>query len=167
MMKRFVVAMLLTLLVTGILLAQTDATKQAPAKKPAATTGKLPGAPVKGEPTTLPDGLQYWDLVVGTGPEAAKHDKVYVHYTGWLLNGKMFDTSLRGTNPKPFDFTIDNDEVIKGWDEGVAGMKVGGKRKLKIPAKAAYGAQGAGGGLIPPDATLVFDISLVRIKGKK
>jgi FKBP-type peptidyl-prolyl cis-trans isomerase len=111
--------------------------------------------------------LEFWDITVGTGPEAAKGDKVYVHYTGWLTNGKKFDSSLVGAKPKPFDFVIGNGDVIKGWDLGVAGMKVGGKRKLRIPAKLAYGSEGTGGGLIPPDATLIFDVSLVSIKGKK
>jgi FKBP-type peptidyl-prolyl cis-trans isomerase FkpA len=166
MVKRLVVIALLLMMISMVMVAQT---KSSTAKKPAGTTAAkpLPGSPVKGEPTTTPDGLQYWDIRVGTGPEAVKGDKVYVHYTGWLTNGKMFDTSLQGTKPKPFDFVIGNGDVIKGWDEGVAGMKVGGKRKLKIPAPLAYGQAGTGGGLIPPNATLIFDVTLVSIKGKK
>ncbi len=140
-MAKRVVVTALVLMVALAALAQTSADKK-PATAPTTTAKPLPGAPVKGEATKTPSGLQYWDLTVGTGPEAVKRDKVYVHYTGWLLNGKMFDSSLKGPNPKPFDFVLGNGDVIKGWDEGVAGMKVGGKRKLKIPAKLAYGAEG-------------------------
>lgn len=165
MVKRLVVIALLLTVVTFAMAQAKPAAAQKPAGSTAATK-PLPGAPVNGPATKTADGLEYWDIKVGTGAEAAKGDKVYVHYTGWLLNGKMFDSSLQGTNPKPFDFVIGNGDVIKGWDEGVAGMKVGGKRKLKIPAPLAYGAAGTGGGLIPPNATLVFDVSLVRIKGK-
>jgi FKBP-type peptidyl-prolyl cis-trans isomerase len=157
MAKRLVVMALLMMMAAMVVVAET---------KPS-TAKALPGAPVKGESTKTPTGLEYWDITVGTGPEAVKKDKVYVHYTGWLVNGKKFDSSLQGPNPKPFDFVLGNGDVIRGWDQGVAGMKVGGKRKLKIPAKLAYGAEGAGGGLIPPDATLIFDVSLVSIKGKK
>jgi peptidylprolyl isomerase/FKBP-type peptidyl-prolyl cis-trans isomerase FkpA len=83
-----------------------------------------------------------------------------VHYTGWLKDGKKFDSSV---GRRPFTFRIGAMEVIKGWDEGVAGMKVGGKRKLIIPPELAYGKRGAGGGLIPPDAELTFEVELLRI----
>lgn len=168
-----VVIALVLMMVALVVVAQTksDTPKSGAAAKPAGATATavkpLPGAPVKGEATKTPTGLEFWDITVGTGPEAAKGDKVYVHYTGWLTNGKKFDSSLVGAKPKPFDFVIGNGDVIKGWDLGVAGMKVGGKRKLRIPAKLAYGSEGTGGGLIPPDATLIFDVSLVSIKGKK
>lgn len=107
-------------------------------------------------------GLEYEDLKDGTGDEAKAGDTVEVHYTGTLKsNGKKFDSSLdRG---QPFSFKLGAGRVIKGWDEGVAGMKVGGKRKLTIPAKLAYGDRGAGG-VIPPGADLVFEVELLKIK---
>ena len=102
------------------------------------------------------------DLAVGTGAEAAKGKMVSVHYTGWLTDGKKFDSSKdRG---QPFQFPLGRGHVIEGWDQGVAGMKVGGKRKLTIPPELAYGARGTPGGPIPPNATLVFDVELVGVK---
>ena len=114
---------------------------------------------------TTASGLQYEDTTVGTGAEAVAGKTVEVHYTGWLHDpaakgkrGKQFDSSVgRG----PFSFPLGGGRVIKGWDEGVAGMKVGGKRTLIIPPEMAYGARGAGG-VIPPNATLVFDVELVK-----
>ena len=109
----------------------------------------------EGRPTRLPDGLEYWDIKQGTGAVAKRGDKVKVHYTGWLTSGKKFDSSRdRG---EPFTFTLGAGEVIKGWDEGVAGMKVGGIRKLRIPPDLAYGSRGAGG-VIPPNSRLIFDV---------
>ena len=105
--------------------------------------------------------LQIEDQVAGTGAEAKTGKRVSVHYTGWLTDGTKFDSSLdRG---KPFSFTIGARQVIQGWDQGVAGMKVGGKRKLTIPPDLGYGARGAGGGLIPPNATLVFEVELLEV----
>ncbi len=113
---------------------------------------------VEGKGHSTPDGLQYWDIKEGTGAVAKPGDKVKVHYTGWLTNGKKFDSSVdRG---QPFEFTLGAGQVIKGWDEGVAGMKVGGKRQLRIPPDLGYGSRGAGG-VIPPNATLVFDVELL------
>jgi FKBP-type peptidyl-prolyl cis-trans isomerase FkpA len=109
-----------------------------------------------------PDKLQIVDEVVGTGPEAQTGDKVKVHYTGTLMNGKQFDSS-RGR--EPFEFTLGQGGVIKGWDEGVPGMKVGGKRKLTIPWQLAYGEKGSGD-TIPPKAALKFDIELLEVEGK-
>jgi peptidylprolyl isomerase len=105
-------------------------------------------------------GLKYQDLKVGTGEVAKKDHKVEVHYTGWLAsNNKKFDSSRGG---KPFEFTLGKGEVIKGWDEGVEGMKVGGKRKLMIPSKLGYGAKGSGDD-IPPNADLVFEVELIKV----
>ena len=109
---------------------------------------------------TTASGLQYEDSVVGTGDEAVAGKTVEVHYTGTLVDGKKFDSSRdRG---KPFSFKLGVGMVIKGWDEGVAGMKVGGKRKLVIPANLGYGARGAGGA-IPPNAVLHFDVELLKV----
>jgi FKBP-type peptidyl-prolyl cis-trans isomerase len=116
---------------------------------------------VTGKPKTTASGVQYWDITVGTGTQASSGKMVKVNYTGWLTNGKKFDSSVdRGT---PFSFKLGAMQVIKGWDEGVAGMKIGGKRQLKIPPEAGYGAQGVGGGLIPPNSTLVFDVELLDV----
>ena len=113
---------------------------------------------------TTPSGLQYEDTVTGTGAVAQSGQRVVVHYTGWLyVNGKKgakFDSSKDRNDP--FDFNLGAGEVIRGWDEGVAGMKVGGKRTLVIPAALGYGSRGAGGA-IPPNATLLFDVELLGV----
>lgn len=131
------------------------------ARKPAARPNPNLPAKVTGPGTTLPSGLQYWDIKVGTGPTAAAGQTVKVHYTGWLTSGKKFDSSVGGA---PFSFPLGGGQVIKGWDEGVAGMKVGGKRQLRIPPALGYGEQGTPGGPIPPNATLIFDVQLVGIQ---
>jgi FKBP-type peptidyl-prolyl cis-trans isomerase len=121
-------------------------------------------APTKvvGDGVRTPSGLVYWDIRVGNGEVAKEGSHVRVHYTGWLTNGKKFDSSVdAGT---PFDFTIGNGEVIKGWDEGVAGMKVGGKRQLRIPPALGYGAEGTPGGPIPANANLIFDVQLLQVQ---
>lgn len=114
----------------------------------------------QGQPASVSE-LKKEDIKVGSGAEAVSGKMVSVHYTGWLTDGKKFDSSVdRG---QPFTFTLGAGQVIRGWDEGVAGMKVGGKRKLTIPPAMAYGDAGAGG-VIPPNATLVFDVELLDVK---
>lgn len=114
-----------------------------------------------GQEVTTSSGLKYVDQVVGTGEVATAGKNTTVHYTGWLENGKKFDSSVdRG---QPFSFPLGAGRVIKGWDEGVQGMKVGGKRKLTIPSDLGYGSRGAGG-VIPPNATLIFDVELLGVK---
>jgi FKBP-type peptidyl-prolyl cis-trans isomerase len=113
----------------------------------------------------MPDGLKYTDTKPGDGATAAAGNKVSVHYTGWLskdgAKGAKFDSSVdRG---QPFDFTLGAHQVIAGWDEGVAGMKVGGQRTLIIPPELGYGSRGAGG-VIPPNATLIFDVELLKVQ---
>ena len=110
---------------------------------------------------TTDSGLKYVDQKVGTGETAKKGDTVEVHYTGWLKSGKKFDSS-RDRN-RPFQFKLGAGRVIKGWDEGVAGMKVGGKRKLILPANLAYGEGGTPDGTSPPKAELTFEVELLRI----
>ena len=112
---------------------------------------------------TTPSGLGYTVLEPGDegARTAAAGQRVSVHYTGWLTDGKKFDSSLDRNSP--FSFDLGQGSVIKGWDEGVAGMRVGEKRKLFIPASLGYGARGAGG-VIPPNATLVFDVELLDIQ---
>jgi FKBP-type peptidyl-prolyl cis-trans isomerase FkpA len=105
-------------------------------------------------------GLKYEDLVEGDGATAQSGQQVSVHYTGWLTDGSKFDSSV--DRNEPFQFGLGRGMVIRGWDEGVQGMKVGGKRKLTIPPQLGYGAHGAGG-VIPPNATLVFEVELLDI----
>jgi len=137
---------------SGIALAQTPDTVSAP-----------PQSKLDAKVTQL----QIIDTTVGTGPEAVKGKVVVVHYTGWLYDpslpdkkGKKFDSSL--DRKSPFTFPLGGGRVIRGWDEGVAGMHVGGKRTLVIPADMAYGSRGAGG-VIPPHATLMFDVELLAV----
>jgi peptidylprolyl isomerase len=118
------------------------------------------------KPVTTPSGLQIIDSKVGTGASPKAGQTCVMHYTGWLYEngakGKKFDSSVdRG---EPFEFPIGRGQVIAGWDEGVASMKVGGKRTLIIPPALGYGARGAGG-VIPPNATLIFDVELLGVKG--
>ncbi|HEV2397791.1 MAG TPA: FKBP-type peptidyl-prolyl cis-trans isomerase [Candidatus Sulfotelmatobacter sp.] len=138
------------------LLAQTTPHRTAPARVPNTN------APTKvtGEGVKTDSGLQYWDIKVGTGQVAKDGDRVKVHYTGWFTNGKKFDSSVDAH--QPYSFTIGKGDVIKGWDEGVTGMKVGGKRQLRIPPELAYGEKGYKD-IIPPNSTLVFDVQLLAV----
>ena len=122
-------------------------------------------AQTTGKPMTTPSGLQITDSKVGSGATPKAGQTCVMHYTGWLYEngakGKKFDSSVdRG---QPFQFTLGQHQVIAGWDEGVAGMKVGGKRTLTIPPELGYGARGAGG-VIPPNATLIFDVELLQVQ---
>jgi FKBP-type peptidyl-prolyl cis-trans isomerase len=117
--------------------------------------------PAGEQEVTTESGLKYADVVVGNGREAMLGDTATVHYTGWLTDGKKFDSSV--DRKEPFSFRVGAGQVIKGWDEGVAGMKIGGKRKLTIPPQLGYGARGAGG-VIPPNATLIFDVELLGLR---
>jgi len=156
-MKAIAVAIILALGTWGM--AQEKEKKSAGDKKP---EGKAEEKKEKSKKVTTVSGLQYEELVVGTGASPKTGQKVSVHYTGWLTNGKKFDSSVdRG---QPFEFALGRGEVIKGWDEGVASMKVGGKRKLTIPPGLAYGDRNVGNGLIPPNSTLIFEVELLGIK---
>jgi peptidylprolyl isomerase len=119
----------------------------------------------KGKMTELADGLKYTDTTVGTGTEATPGHQVTVNYTGWLdengKKGKKFDSSF--DHGQPFTFSLGAHQVIRGWDAGVAGMKVGGKRTLTVPPDLGYGARGAVG-VIPPNATLIFDVELLKVQ---
>jgi FKBP-type peptidyl-prolyl cis-trans isomerase FkpA len=122
---------------------------------------KIPVGDAGTELITTESGLQYEDLIIGKGDAAKPGDFVSVDYTGWLIDGTKFDSSL--DRNQPFEFQLGSGTVIDGWEEGLTGMRVGGKRKLTIPAELGYGDQGAGG-VIPPGATLIFEVDLLEIK---
>jgi FKBP-type peptidyl-prolyl cis-trans isomerase FkpA len=145
------------LVVTALSVSAVAACSQPPAGQSAAAPAQSSAA----REVTLPDGLKYTDDQVGTGAEAVAGKTVVVHYTGWLTDGTKFDSS-RDRN-QPFSFPLGRGQVIKGWDEGVAGMKVGGKRTLTISPDLGYGARGDGG-VIPPNATLKFEVELLDVK---
>jgi FKBP-type peptidyl-prolyl cis-trans isomerase FkpA len=140
------------LLVAGALPAPAAANQEGKPMEPSKDTA--------GKEVVTSTGLKYVEQKIGTGAEAKAGDVVEVHYTGWLLDGTKFDSSH--DRNRPFRFKLGAGQVIKGWDQGVAGMKAGGKRKLTIPPELGYGRQGAGE-LIPPGATLVFEVELLNI----
>ncbi len=154
-MTRYIAVVAIILALTAVfMLAQSTAKKSTTPNTSAPTK-------VTGDGVKTASGLIYWDIRVGNGEVAKEGSRVRVHYTGWLTSGKKFDSSVdAGT---PFDFRIGNGEVIKGWEEGVAGMKVGGKRQLRIPAELGYGAAGYPG-VIPANATLIFDVQLLAVQ---
>ncbi len=118
---------------------------------------------VDGEPITTGSGLQFCEIEQGSGESPAAGQTIVVHYTGWLeADGTKFDSSVDGGTP--FSFTIGLGQVIAGWDEGLATMQIGGQRRLIIPPDLAYGEAGAGGGAIPPNATLIFDVELLEVQ---
>lgn len=165
-------------LIMGLVATLLAACGDSPTSPPAVTIGvntpnapqapQLPNTPagaggvpaITGTSVKTPSGLEYIDEKVGDGAVATAGKTVSVHYTGYLTDGKVFDSSR--TRGQPFSFPLGAGRVIKGWDEGVAGMKVGGKRRLIIPPALGYGAQGAGG-TIPPNAQLIFDVELLNV----
>ncbi len=158
-------ALLLGIGLTVPLIACGDGEEAGPAETPAATPEVTPveGGPpeVSGEPTTTESGLQFIDIEVGTGDSPQSGQTIEVHYTGWLTDGTKFDSSVdRG---QPFSFVIGVRQVIAGWDEGVASMKVGGERRLILPPELAYGERGSPP-VIPANAQLIFDVELLGIK---
>ena len=155
-MTKYVAAIVILIALTAVFVLAQSA-----AKKSAAPNTNAP-TKVAGDGVKMPSGLVYWDIRVGNGEAAKEGSHVRVHYTGWLTNGKKFDSSVDAG--KPFDFTIGNGEVIKGWEEGVVGMRIGGKRQLRIPPTLGYGAEGTPGGPIPANATLIFDIQLLGVQ---
>jgi FKBP-type peptidyl-prolyl cis-trans isomerase len=154
------------ILIFMVVAATLSIAQTAPAKKPVKIANVRPNtkAPTKvtGDGVKTESGLQYWDITEGAGKVAKEGDGVRVHYTGWLTTGKKFDSSVDAG--RPFTFVLGNGEVIKGWDEGVAGMKVGGKRQLRIPADLGYGENGTPDGTIPPNSTLIFDVRLLSVQ---
>jgi FKBP-type peptidyl-prolyl cis-trans isomerase len=156
-------------LIAAVLAAQTKkpaspATKPMPTAAPRPTPTPTPAvtpSKVTGKPKLTPSGVQYWEIKVGKGAVASKGNTVTVLYTGWLENGKEFDS--REDMDEALQVTLGDGKLIKGWDEGMMGMRVGGKRKMRIPPAAAYGAQGAPP-TIPPNSTLIIDVQLIAVK---
>ncbi len=160
-------AALAALILAACSRGEKPASEAAPAPAAEVAAAETPAAPAATTPTGIDDmALQKTELAPGTGAEITSGQTALVHYTGWLYDaaapdnkGKQFDSSVGG---EPFEFPLGAGRVIAGWDQGVVGMKVGGKRRLVIPPVMGYGERGAGG-VIPPNATLVFDVELVEI----
>ncbi len=140
---------------------QENATNNTNPVSPTQVAGSPTPVPTIVNSQTLPDGLKIDDFVIGEGAEVKAGDTVVIHYTGTLENGQKFDSSV--DRNQPFETKIGTGQVIKGWDEGVIGMKVGGKRRLTVPPELGYGKQGVQGA-IPPNSTLIFDLELLQIK---
>jgi len=155
----------------SLLLGACGYSDPTPSNGPAATVEQTTPTPLAGlddfsqganqAGVKLPDGLRFVDLVVGTGDVVLSGAKIHVHYTGWLSTGSKFDSSR--DSGQPFDVQIGAQQVIPGWDEGIPGMKVGGKRRLTIPPALGYGATPPSPSPIPPNATLVFDVEVLKI----
>jgi peptidylprolyl isomerase len=141
-------------------ITSTPSAIAAPTSNPTSEISMTPAKPTTAEIITTASGLKYQEITIGTGAVPKQGNKVTVHYIGTLENGTKFDSS-RDRN-RPFDFNLGVGQVIKGWDEGLSTMRVGGRRILTIPADLGYGARGAGG-VIPPNATLIFDVELLKV----
>ena len=152
-MKRFGIA-------GAVVLAALTVSAQTPTHKVQVVPNTKAPTKVTGDGVKTASGLQYWDIKVGTGDVASNGGHVKVHYTGWLDSGKKFDSTVDAH--QPYSFTLGKGEVIKGWDEGIEGMKVGGKRQLRIPPELAYGEDGHPP-QVPPNATLIFDVQLLAV----
>src|SRR5215472_6230025 len=151
------IAILATLtLLSAFVVSQTTTYRTTPLRVPNTN------APTKvtGDGVKTDSGLQYWEIKIGTGAVASDGDHVKVHYTGWFTDGKKFDSSVDAH--QPYSFTLGKGDVIKGWDEGITGMKVGGKHQLRIPPELAYGDAGYKK-IVPPNATLIFDVQLLAV----
>lgn len=154
------------LLLAGLLVAGCSGSRSSKAEPTGDVTSTPDAAVTTGAPGTskihrLASGLVYQDLVIGNGKMADPGLAVSVHYTGWLADGTQFQTSV---GDQPLQFVLGSGRVIQGWEQGIKGMRVGGKRKLTVPPDMAYGAEGFGGGVIPPNATLTFEVELVSVK---
>ena len=159
-MKAFIAASLfISLIIAGC--QSSNKSQQNSQQDAPQSAASYPGEATSQQPESTASGLKYIDMMMGNGAMPQAGNQVTVHYSGYLTNGQKFDSSL--DHNQPLTFTIGMGQVIKGWDEGVATMKVGGKRKLIIPAELGYGSRGASG-VIPPDAELIFDVELLEVK---